>query len=127
MGNIAFAEEDNPEFGFSASFNLTTLITDPTASPMTRVRCLDTGASHHMSPYCEEFSDFVSIPLKPIHATDKRTFMATGRGTITVLLPNGDKNTTVRLFDDGHVDGVVREQDFADVAEQDAGCRLVNR
>ena len=32
-----------------------------------------------------------------------------------------------RLFDDGHVDRVVREQDFADVAEQDAGCRLVNR
>ena len=31
------------------------------------------------------------------------------------------------LFDDGHVDGVVREQDFADVAEQDAGCRLVIR
>ncbi len=29
---------------------------------------------------------------------------------------------TVRLFDDGHVDGVVREQDFADVAEHDAGC-----
>ena len=25
----------------------------------------------------------------------------------------------VRLFDDGHVDGVVRKQDFADVAEQD--------
>ena len=30
-----------------------------------------------------------------------------------------------RPFDD--VDGVVREQDFADVAEQDVGCRLVNR
>ena len=37
------------------------------------------------------------------------------------------KRATVRLFDDGHVDGVVREQGFADVAEQDAGCRLVNR
>ena len=34
---------------------------------------------------------------------------------------------TLRLFDDGHVDGVVREQDFADVAEQDAGCRHVIR
>ena len=29
------------------------------------------------------------------------------------------KRATVRLFDDRHVDGVVREQDFADVAEQD--------
>ena len=28
----------------------------------------------------------------------------------------------IGLFDDGHVDGVVRESDFA---EQDAGCRLV--
>ena len=37
------------------------------------------------------------------------------------------KHATVRLFDDGQVDGVVREQDFADVAEQDAGWRLVNR
>ena len=30
------------------------------------------------------------------------------------------RRATVRLFDDGHVDGVVRKQDFADVAEQDA-------
>ena len=30
-----------------------------------------------------------------------------------------ERRATVRLFDDGHVDGVVREQDFADVAEQD--------
>jgi len=33
----------------------------------------------------------------------------------------------IGLFDDGHVDGVVREQDFADVAEQAADCRLVIR
>ena len=52
-----------------------------------------------MSPYREEFSDFVSIPPKPIHAANKRTFMATGHGTITILLPNRDRNTTVRLFD----------------------------
>ena len=30
-----------------------------------------------------------------------------------------ERRVTVGLFDDGHVDGVVREQDFADVAEQD--------
>lgn len=30
-----------------------------------------------------------------------------------------DRRATVLLFDYGHVDGVVREQDFADVAEQD--------
>ena len=37
--------------------------------------------------------------------------------TIRSVVPG--KRATVRLFDDGHVDGVVREQDFADVAEQD--------
>ena len=52
-----------------------------------------------MSPYRKEFSDFVSILPKPIHAADKCTFMATGCGTITVLLPNRDRNTTVCLFD----------------------------
>ena len=36
---------------------------------------------------------------------------------------NVQRRATVRLFDDGHVDGVVREQDFADVAEQDAETR----
>ena len=37
--------------------------------------------------------------------------------TIRSVVPGN--RATVRLFDDGHVDGVVREQDFADVAEQD--------
>jgi len=32
--------------------------------------------------------------------------------------PLHHRYTTVRLFDDGHVNGFVREQDFADVAEQ---------
>jgi len=31
----------------------------------------------------------------------------------------GCGRVTVRLFDDGHVDRVVWEEDFADVAEQD--------
>jgi hypothetical protein len=44
-------------------------------------------------------------------------FTTTSKALKQVLEP--ERRATVRLFDDGHVDGVVREQDFADVAEQD--------
>ncbi|THH04537.1 hypothetical protein EW146_g10150, partial [Bondarzewia mesenterica] len=63
------------------------------------VRCLDTGASHHMSPYRDEFIEFVSIPPKPISAADKCTFMAMGRGTVVIRLLNGDVTSTVTLKD----------------------------
>jgi hypothetical protein len=41
------------------------------------------------------------------------------RSSVVLSITAAERPATVRLFDDGHVDGVVREQDFADVAEQD--------
>ena len=55
------------------------------------------------------------------------TFLVLKETAQAVATSRVERRTAGRLFDDGHVDGVVREQDFADVAEQDAGCRLVNR
>ncbi|KIM64210.1 hypothetical protein SCLCIDRAFT_115539, partial [Scleroderma citrinum Foug A] len=49
----------------------------------------DSGTSHHMSSYCEQFTNFKSIAPKPITAADKHTFEAIGKGDLTIYLPNG--------------------------------------
>ncbi|KAG2108670.1 uncharacterized protein F5147DRAFT_561916, partial [Suillus discolor] len=48
----------------------------------------DSGASQHMSLYCDLLQDFVNIVPKPITTTDKHTFQAIGKGNIMILLPN---------------------------------------
>jgi hypothetical protein len=47
------------------------------------------------------------------------TFLVLKETVQAVATSRVERRTAGRLFDDGHVDGVVREQDFADVAEQD--------
>jgi hypothetical protein len=49
----------------------------------------DSGASRHMSPYCNKFHNFVSIKPKTIQAADGQEFEATGLGDIHIKLPNG--------------------------------------
>ena len=59
----------------------------------------DSGASQHMSPYCNHFEDYVSIAPKPIMATDKWYFQAIGRGNLQIKIPNNSNSTTVLLKD----------------------------
>ncbi|KIM55226.1 hypothetical protein SCLCIDRAFT_98005, partial [Scleroderma citrinum Foug A] len=44
----------------------------------------DSGASHHMSSYREQFTNFKSIAPKPITAADKHTFEAIRKGDLTI-------------------------------------------
>ncbi len=67
---------------------------------------------------CNAFNRLLRLVVYP--RNDRR--VRRRRVVIRSVVPG--KRATVRLFDDGHVDRVVREQDFADVAEQDVGCRL---
>jgi hypothetical protein len=59
----------------------------------------DSGASALMSPNRSCFVDFRSINPRPVKATDKTTFMATGIRQIHVEIPNGGSATKVRLND----------------------------
>ncbi|KAI0055580.1 hypothetical protein BV25DRAFT_1773831, partial [Artomyces pyxidatus] len=52
-----------------------------------------------MSPYRDEFQNFVSMAPKSISAADKRTFMSYGRGDVLVKLPLGEKTSLFILQD----------------------------
>ena len=57
----------------------------------------DSGASHHMSPYCNKFLNFVSIKPKTIRAADSQEFEATGLGDMHIKLPNGRSRLQILL------------------------------
>ena len=59
----------------------------------------DSGASHHMSSYCNHFTNFKSSVPKAITAADKHTFEAIGKGDLTILIPNGTSTTHILLCD----------------------------
>ena len=59
----------------------------------------DSGASRHMSSYCDHFTNFKSIVPKAITAANKHTFEAIGKGDLTILIPNGSSTTHILLCD----------------------------
>ena len=84
--------------GFDESAYTTTFSADELAgSAETRnaeVDLYDSGASRHMSGFRHRFIDIVEIDPLPITAADKRTFQATAKGKMLIILPNGDKEPT---------------------------------
>ena len=42
----------------------------------------DSGASCHMSPYCNHFENYVTISPKSITAADKQHFQVIGKGDL---------------------------------------------
>ena len=54
----------------------------------------DSGASQHMSGFRHKFIDIINIDPLPITAADKRTFQATAKGKMLIILPNGDNEPT---------------------------------
>ena len=66
----------------------------------TDVDLYDSGASCHMSGVRHCFINFITIDPKPIMATDKRSFNATGKGDLWALLPNGDEVPSCVLLKD---------------------------
>ncbi len=49
----------------------------------------DSGCTKHITPYCEELSNFIEIPPKVFCAANKENFSATGMGDMTIDVPNG--------------------------------------
>ncbi|TFY76187.1 hypothetical protein EWM64_g7826 [Hericium alpestre] len=70
-----------------------------TTPKLALTRCIDTGASHHYSPFRSEFLNFHQITPKPIIAADKHVFFATGRGDVIITFPNGGTVTRITLKD----------------------------
>ena len=93
-------EETEHAFNVMTSFSIADITADTNAvDPSKRVEVYDSGASCHMSPYIDAFTDFTFIKPKSISAADNRTFHAVGKGTIRVAIPNSKRSTVVQLRD----------------------------
>jgi hypothetical protein len=57
----------------------------------------DSGASHHMSPICDDFMEFQSTTPKSLTAANQQEFHSSGIGDILISVPNGQNTTTIRL------------------------------
>ena len=49
----------------------------------------DSGATQHISPYCDSFETYSDIALKPFTTANKQVFSTTGMGDMIVEVPNG--------------------------------------
>ena len=73
-----------------------------TQVPEVEIELYDSGASRHMSPFIHRFTNYRSIPPRPITAANKRTFYAIGTGDLQIDVPNGQGTTPVTLRDTLH-------------------------
>ena len=64
-----------------------------------QITIYDSGASTHMSPNRERFSEFRTIALKGVKAADKIIFMATSIGCMKIDIPNRRDSTAITLKD----------------------------
>ena len=60
----------------------------------------NSGASHHMSPYCEQMENYIPIAPKSITAAVKWYFQAISKGDLRIQVPNIDGNSTLILLKD---------------------------
>jgi transposase InsO family protein len=96
----ALAEASGPE----AAEAVTAAAGHPTAradrgQPKPTTELYDSGASRHMSPFGERFTNYRTIPPRPITAADKRIFYAVGTGDLRIEVPNGESFTPIVLKD----------------------------
>jgi hypothetical protein len=72
-GNIRDLVEDEGKDGLT-SFDTAMLVNVEGSVEGMQTELYDSGALHHMSPYCDHFENYVSIILKSIIAADKQYF-----------------------------------------------------
>lgn len=75
------------------------MLTESGGKHLLDVELYDSGASSHMSGYRNRFTNFKTIPPKPITAADKRSFNAIGKGDMYINVPNGPTTSRVLLRD----------------------------
>jgi len=84
-------------FSTTMSFGITN--TTMSKDPSERVEVYSSGATCHMSPYIDAFTEFEFIQPRLISTVDNRTFEAVGKGNLRIKIPNGDEFTSVTLRD----------------------------
>ncbi|GBE84202.1 hypothetical protein SCP_0601800 [Sparassis crispa] len=57
----------------------------------------DSGASHHMSPFREDFLTFHETMPQPLNAANQQDFVATGVGDMIIAVPNSPGPTKMKL------------------------------
>jgi hypothetical protein len=57
----------------------------------------DSGATHHMTPYRDEFTIFHQMPPKCLTAANQGSFTADGYGDVIISVPNGDRISKIHL------------------------------
>ncbi len=67
------------------------------ASGDTRRELYDSGASRHISPYRDDFADYVEIAPREFSAANEQKFHAVGQGEVTIDVPNGADTTHLTL------------------------------
>jgi len=63
----------------------------------TEVELYNSGASHHMSPFCEQFVTYHKIPAHPITAVNNCVFYTVGMGDLQIQVLNGASLSKVLL------------------------------
>ncbi|TFK67019.1 hypothetical protein BDN72DRAFT_748773, partial [Pluteus cervinus] len=53
------------------------------------VELYDSGTSRHISPYREDFENYVETPPKSLKAANQGRFDAVGKGEMVIEVPNG--------------------------------------
>jgi hypothetical protein len=62
------------------------------------VELYDSGATRHISPYCDDFVNYRALELPLfLHAANGQRFPAIGTGTMVVSTPNGDMQSKLTL------------------------------
>ena len=59
----------------------------------------DSGASHHMLPYCHKFIKFETIQKRLLTTANGGHFEAVGKGEMHIMMPNGRTKTQILLKD----------------------------
>lgn len=67
------------------------------ASGDTRRELYDSGALRHISPYRDDFADYVEIAPREFSAANEQKFHAVGQGEVTIDVPNGADTTHLTL------------------------------
>ena len=88
-----------PQTAYSAG----QFILQPRPQPEVEVELYSSGASRHMSPFQQRFTNYRSIPPRGITAANKQVFYAVGTGDLQIDVPNENATTPVVLRDTLHV------------------------
>jgi hypothetical protein len=68
-------------------------------APAVPVKVYDSGATYHLSPYCEDFMSMRDIAPCPFNVANGGSFLATGMGDMSIAVPNDRLESELRLKD----------------------------